>query len=139
MPQTLCVDANLVIAVLHPYEYLPAADAAWKQWSADAATIIAPPLFFAETTSVLRNHVYRGRLTAREGESLFAAAHALNVTAVSPPDLHQRAWELAKRYNLPRAYDAQYLAVATTLGCELWTADGRLANAVPEPWVRLVR
>ncbi len=32
----------------------------------------------------------------------------------------------------------QYLAVAATLGCDLWTGDRRLVNAVNAPWVRWV-
>ncbi len=36
------------------------------------------------------------------------------------------------------SYDAHYLALAEHLGCEFWTADKRLHNAVHEklPWVR---
>jgi hypothetical protein len=62
----------------------------------------------------------------------------LPVAQVEPAGLQALAWSLAKRYNRPRVYDAQYLAIASSPGCELWTADQRLANAVAEPWVRLV-
>ena len=31
----------------------------------------------------------------------------------------------------------RYLALTESLGCELWTADRRLCNAVDLPWVRL--
>ena len=32
----------------------------------------------------------------------------------------------------------EILAAAESLGCELWTANQRLHNAVDLPWVRLV-
>ncbi len=41
------------------------------------------------------------------------------------------------RLNRAAAYDSFYLALAESLGCELWTADQRLHNAVDLPWVRL--
>jgi len=45
---------------------------------------------------------------------------------------------LATHFNRPTAYDAHYLALAEMLGCEFWTADRRLYNAVKEelPWVK---
>ncbi|MDQ6693713.1 MAG: type II toxin-antitoxin system VapC family toxin, partial [Chloroflexota bacterium] len=45
---------------------------------------------------------------------------------------------LAKQFDRPRAYDTAYLAVAQMYGCELWTADEKLYNAVGGqlPWVR---
>jgi predicted nucleic acid-binding protein len=50
------------------------------------------------------------------------------------------ALEFATRFNRPKAYDAQYLALADLLGCELWTADRRLVSAVGDklPWVRWI-
>lgn len=40
--------------------------------------------------------------------------------------LHHRALELASQLNQGAAYDSHYLALAETLGCDLWTADQRL-------------
>ena len=44
------------------------------------------------------------------------------------------------RYNRPRAYDAAYLALAELRGCEFWTTDERLYNAVSHDltWVKWV-
>ena len=55
-----------------------------------------------------------------------------------PVDFHEddallkEAYELAGEFNRPRAYDAQYLALAKRLSCEFWTADERLFNAVKD-------
>jgi predicted nucleic acid-binding protein len=137
----LCVDASFVVDLVSPHAAAIRSQIStrWHLWQHDDARVVAPPMFFAEVTSVLRNHVYRQILTAAEGEQALQALLALEVETVSPPDLQQRAWNLARQYNLPRAYDAQYLAVARLLGCDLWTTDQRLANAVGAPWVRLVQ
>lgn len=49
-----------------------------------------------------------------------------------------RAMELSHQFNLPATYDAHYLALAEIEGCECWTADKRLWNAVKGKlaWVR---
>jgi predicted nucleic acid-binding protein len=48
----------------------------------------------------------------------------------------RRAWEL--RANVT-PYDATYVALAEVLGCELWTADHRLAKAAgPACAIRVV-
>jgi len=69
---------------------------------------------------------------------MFKAFHLLGVRLLYPAGLHQRAWELARRYNRPQAYDSHYLALAEILGLELWTADERLYNAVHHDllWVK---
>jgi predicted nucleic acid-binding protein len=53
-------------------------------------------------------------------------------------DLVNRAYDLAQSLNLPRTYDAQYLAVAESLGCEFWTGDERFFNSARSlfPFIR---
>ncbi len=60
----------------------------------------------------------------------FTTIHELAVQLMQPPGLHRRAWELARHFGRPAAYDAHYLALAEMKGCPLWTADKRLFNAV---------
>jgi len=134
----ICVDASLALSLFVPNPQTAQVRLLWGKWEASQDDLVAPPLFFAEVTSVLRQHVYFRRIAVDEGERAFADFMQVGVRSVSPPDLQPRAWGLAKEFGLPRAYDAQYLAVAATLGCDLWTADGRLARAVRVPWVRLV-
>ena len=119
-------------------EQSPAAACIDASFAATTAEVYAPPLFFAETTSVLGLKVHLGHVSPDEGERASDTSCAWPSRPWDPPDLQRRAWLMAGRYARPRAYDAQYLAVAEQLGCDLWTADGRLANAVREPWVRLL-
>ncbi len=71
---------------------------------------------------------------------VFRTIRRLAIRFVNYPDLQEQAWNIALRLNQPRAYDAQYLAVAEREGCEFWTTDRRLYNSVNDalPWVRLV-
>lgn len=47
------------------------------------------------------------------------------------------AYELAVRFNRPRAYDSQYMALADRLQCDFWTADERLVNSVQAQFSRI--
>jgi predicted nucleic acid-binding protein len=134
----ICVDASLTLKLVLAEPDSPAARSLWADWEERDMAVVSPSLWAYEVTSVIRNKVHRGKITSHEGERAFAIIHKLGVRLIVPPDLHERAWEMAKELNRPAAYDAHYLALAQTLDCEFWTADGRLYNAVRDqlPWVR---
>lgn len=137
----VCVDASVPLAFLLNDDEWAGAERRWSDWLRRKEDIVSPPLFQPEVTSAIRRRVFLGALPADAGES------ALNLSLGWPvrlwpgsPTLQLRAYEFAARFNRPRAYDAQYLAVADMLGCELWTADRRLFNAVHHhlPWVHWI-
>ena len=130
MSYQVCVDASLAVQWLIPTQQDPLAESLLQSWDQAGTELIGPPLFDAEVTSAIRLHVYFKRLLPAQGEKAFLFYRELGVKIVSPPELPMIAWELAKEYNLPRTYDMQYLAVAELEGCELWTADSRLANSL---------
>ena len=134
----ICVDASVILMLLVPERLSPKARSLWGWWFDQGIEIVAPPLFFAEVTSVLRRSVFFDGVPAEDADRAFEAFMRLPVKEMDPPDLQRQAWALAKHYDQRRAYDAQYLAVATTLGCEVWTGDRRLVNAINEPWVRWI-
>lgn len=139
MPGRVCVDASLALMLVIGDDTERKAEALWREWITNSVAMIVPPLFRAEVTSVLREREYRGDLELGE------ASDALDISLQWPviiwePDgqLQRRAYELAVRYNRPKTYDAQYLAVADLLGCEMWTADRRLVRGIGQSWVRWV-
>ncbi len=141
MPRSVCLDASFVLAILLGAEYSNEAARRWGRALGEGVTPVVPPLFFAEVTSVLRSHAYQERLSADESRELLSESLEWPLTAYEDnPQLQRRALELAALYNRPKAYDAQYLAVAELVGCELWTLDRRLVNAVAGelPWVRWI-
>jgi len=97
---------------------------------AQQLTLIAPALLGFEVTSTLRRLVYLQALTAGEGEEAFATFLRLPIRYSQHRGVLPLAWQLARQLNRPRAYDTAYLAVAQLYGCELWTADEKLYNAV---------
>ena len=137
MPE-VCVDASLVLALLLTETHSERAAARWQSWRSQGITPIGPPILYAEVTSVLREAVYRGRISPHEGEEAFDTFCAFPIKVLDLPDLHRLAWGLARQYNQPRVYDAMYLAAAQAVQCELWTGDRRLVNAVNRPWVRWI-
>jgi predicted nucleic acid-binding protein len=128
MNSTVCIDASLALIWLLPAERDEIAEALRRKWDNDGFEIITAPLFHAEVTSVLREQVYFNKLLPEEGEQAFSTYLEMGVRSIDSPEIQKRAWELAKKFNLPRTYDMQYLAVAELKDCELWTNDKRLVN-----------
>jgi predicted nucleic acid-binding protein len=135
----LCVDANLVLRLVADPDDTRVQEL-WQRWDAERRPLAAPTLLFYEVTNVLHRYRRLGVLGAATVRSALNAALALPLHLVGEAELHGRALDLAERFSLPAAYDAHYLAVAESLGGELWTADARLAHVVQSalPWVRLV-
>jgi len=126
----VCIDASLALTWLLPADQNEAANALRREWDKEGMELITTPLFHAEVTSVLREHVYFRRLLPEEGEEAFSIYLDIGVRSIDDPEVQKKAWELAKKFNLPRTYDMQYLAVAELENCELWTSDKRLANSL---------
>lgn len=125
------VDANILIALGLADEPLHTqASQLLAAWQAAKETLIAPCLFRSEVTAVVRKVVYQERLTPEQGRLLLAQFLAYPVDFHEDIDLLKAAYELAVRFNRPRAYDSQYLALAERFSCDFWTADERLFRAV---------
>lgn len=113
------------------------ASQAFESWQASGVVLVAPPLFQAEVTSVLRENVFHSRLLSSEGDRAFQEFLTWPIVILSPPDLQVAAWALAKALNRRRTYDMQYLALASLLDCELWTGDQRLWNSARRVYAKV--
>ena len=71
MNDRVCIDASLALTWLLSVEQNEIANALRWKWDDAGVEIIAPPLFHAEVTSVLRQQVYFKRLPPEEGEEAF--------------------------------------------------------------------
>ena len=137
----VCVDASLPLQFLLGDTWSDASAVIWREWTEAGLEIAAPPLFRAEVTSVVRERVYRNEFSRAEGDAALSISLGWPVTiSAESTNLQRRAFAFASQYNRPKAYDAQYLALAEILGCELWTADERLYNTVGKdlPWVKWI-
>jgi predicted nucleic acid-binding protein len=100
-------------------------------------TVTVPHLVDAEVAHALRAQVLRQRVSADDARAALARWARLGLRRFAVVGLLPRIWEL--RDNLS-AYDATYVALAEASGCELVTADGRLARAPgPKCAIRVVR
>ncbi len=92
----------------------------------DGEQLVAPPLLWPESRSALHMMAFRGD---EPPEIARAAAQVLDsapVEARDLPGLGDEAWEIADAFGWARTYDAEYLALARILGCQVVTLDQRL-------------
>jgi predicted nucleic acid-binding protein len=127
----VCVDASAYIGLILNDYRRPLVVKLWTRWFEEGRQLVAPPIFYAEVCSTLRLCTWKGDISS---DAALAALSACLRSPVeiwdSPVAIQTRAFALASQFNQPRAYDAQYLAVAELTRGELWTADKRLVNSV---------
>ena len=138
MSEFVVVDASLAFKWLVEEENSDKATALTRRWSDQGKQMAAPPLLPFEVANALHRRVLRGELTVRVAAGLIRELMSLGIAIPATPDLHSRALEYASHLKQGAAYDAHYLALAESLGCEVWTADRRFHRAV-SPGVDNVR
>ena len=137
------VDASIAVKWVVVEPDSPLAQALLTEWKTQQVVMLAPVLFAYEVTNILRQQVRKGTMTVSEAETGQSLVFAQGLSLDTPDQagymtLSGRALKLTNQFNLPAAYDAQYLALAERESCEYWTADERLWNTVRVqlPWVR---
>ena len=138
MSGSVVVDASLAVKWLVEEIDSDKAHAALQSWVAQDITRIAPHLMPFEVANALHRRVLRGELTVGNSIRMIARLLESRLELHQPPGLHDRALQLASQLNQNAAYDAHYLALAESVGCELWTADERFFRAT-SPSVDIVR
>jgi predicted nucleic acid-binding protein len=98
--------------------------------------LLVPVFWDYEVVNGVNKAVARGDLTEHEGREavrLLLAVHAQKM----PLPTAAESYALARKYQRS-VYDSWYLSLAEEAGCEFWTADQKLYNAVKEsyPFVR---
>jgi predicted nucleic acid-binding protein len=136
----VCIDASFGLKLVLAEKDSERARSLWANWIQNDVQVFSCALVLYEGVAAIRGQVYRGLITSAEGDQAFRALQAQAVTLSSPPEIYDRAWNLAKTLNQPKVYDSYYLALAELMSCEFWTADERLFNAVSKklPWVRWI-
>ena len=138
MTSWVVADSSIFLASIFQESLTPKATAIIKFWVTTNVNLAAPSLFQYEIVAVLRKHVYQGNITLQESVKGRDILLSQPIQFLFDDDLLRRAYDLSTRFNRPTAYDSQYLAVAERLGCEFWTVDERLYNAVANDlsWVK---
>ena len=137
MPRSaICVDAGVVVKLV-AFHNDTAVSALWDEWDERGRQVVAPALLLYEVTNVLYQYLRHNLLSSDDVAVALAAVLALPIRYVADVGLHQRALDVAHRFNLVATYDAHYVALAELSDAELWTTDGKLAAACGQDWVRL--
>ena len=138
-PRLVVVDASVVLKwQLGDEQYVAQAVAIKDDFLIRGAiTLIAPHLLVCEVINGILSAVKKKRIKAglvREMVGNFLAA-GVELRSADP----WRIVELSAQYNIS-AYDAAYVALAQAEGCDLWTGDRPLYQAVRQylPAVRWI-
>jgi predicted nucleic acid-binding protein len=125
----LTVDASVVLKLLFEEDLSDKATALFADARTSGDRITAPHLLVAEVANVIRGRMRREGLTLSAATAIFDDFLALPIELLGGLQIYRRALELTERHSIT-AFDAQYVALAESLGCELWVDDGRLLRAV---------
>jgi predicted nucleic acid-binding protein len=123
LPETVVVDASVLVDLLAGTEVAPAARARLAR-----AVLHAPAHLDAEVLSALGRLQRAGELATSDVDASLAHLAALPVTRHDLPGLLAGAW--SRRGDL-RLLDALYVELAAGLGVRVLTTDHRLARATP--------
>jgi predicted nucleic acid-binding protein len=140
MKNAVVVDASIAIKWVLKETDSHIALALLNDWIDREIEIHAPSLLTYEVTNALYRRVRKGEIPfydVRRGlTEIIYKVIVFDFT--EEPDFNIRAMELGQQFGLPATYDAHYLALSESMGCELWTADLRLWNSIKGKldWVR---
>jgi len=113
----LVIDASLAL-------HLCGSEAGLK--SLEKYDLIAPPLMWSESRSVLHRAVWRRVLDEEIALRVLSSIDNSPITPHNPKRLGLKAWSIASELGWAKTYDAEYIALASINSCLLVTADRRL-------------
>jgi len=136
----VAIDASFLLKLFLPENKSDEAEMLWKAWVGDHVEIMAPTLIMFELPSVIRNKVFKGMLTEREGGEIINLLNQLDISLIYTEEFLDIAWEIGIILNTPNLYDCFYIALPRLLRIPLWTADKKLFQSAKKefPFVNLL-
>ena len=135
---SVVVDASVAVKWLLEEDDSDIAHALLRSWESQGVVYVAPCLIAFEVANALHRRVALGELPIRDCAHMIGTLLNSQLELHHAPGLHGAALRLANRLGQRASYDAHYLALADTLGCDLWTADRQFYRAA-RPTARNIR
>jgi predicted nucleic acid-binding protein len=88
--------------------------------------LVAPPLMWSESRSVLHEMAWRGEIDLEDAMATRMRLERSRIRLRNPAKLGAAAWDLANQLGWAKTYDAEYVALAGLLECRFVTLDARL-------------
>lgn len=124
---SVVVDANLLVVLALNDPRAAAVEDKLRSWAEEGEAMHAPHLLRYEVASALTRSVAAGQLAGDRVPAAWSHIAGLPIT-LHPLEEGAATVELAGRLARHSAYDAAYVALAQSLGADLWTLDGPLAR-----------
>lgn len=133
MDRPIVIDANFSLGLILHLPYSDAAHQWLQRFREEQAELVVPTLWEYECLSGLRSAVFHKYIEAELADQAVQVMLGIEPRRVAPtPALHRSALSWAQRLGQSKAYDAQYVALAESLGAKFWSADQRLISAMRE-------
>ena len=126
MNSQVAIDASFLLKLFLPEDSSDQVEQLWRDWIESSVEIIAPHLIIYETSSVLRNKVFRGTLDELDASEIIEKMRHLDLSLVYTEEVLELAWEIGSRLKTSSLYDCFYLATAKLFRIPLWTSDKKL-------------
>ncbi len=97
-----------------------------QRFDALGGALVAPALMWSEATSTLHAALWRREVSAEHAVEMRGRLERAPVERREPRRLRAEAWRIADELGWAKTYDAEYVALASLLGCRLVTLDARL-------------
>jgi predicted nucleic acid-binding protein len=126
----IVLDANLLVVLVSGDPRGNQVQQHLLNWLTDGEELHAPALARYEIVNALTRLIVAGAFPSSQVETAWNDISILPITYHTAVDA-KRVIEIALNLRRQNAYDASYIALAESLGAELWTLDGSLyRNAI---------
>ena len=122
----VAIDASFLLKLLLPEDSSDQVEHQWRNWIENSIEVIAPTLIVFETSSVLRNKVFRGILDDVDTTEMIDRIRHLDLSLIYAQELIELAWGIGAILKASTLYDSFYLAVAKLFKVPFWTSDKKL-------------
>ena len=136
----VAIDASFLLKLLLPEDSSDQVEHQWRNWIENSIEVIAPTLIVFETSSVLRNKVFRGILDDVDATEMIDRIRHLDLSLIYAQELIELAWGIGAILKAPSLYDCFYIAVAKLFKVPFWTSDKKLYKSAKKefPFINLI-